>query len=391
VLLHEYAHHFLIGASRFAMPRWINEGAAEFFAAATFNDDGSVLIGRAAQHRGPELFNGDPIDVRELLDAPPYDPQDRGNRRNAFYGYSWLLYHHLTFSDERTGQLRQYQLNVVQGMPSLAAAQAAFGDLDALERELSAYKRSRMLTLKLPAEKLTTAAVSVRPLSAGEAAMMPLQIRSQRGVNAQEATEILVEARQIATRYPDDPGVLTALAEAEYDAGNDAEAIAAADAAIARDSQRANAYVQKGYAMFRQAQALGNQPAAYEAAMQPFSALNSIENDHPLPLVYYYRSYVERGANPPENARAALERAADLAPCDQQLQLNAGLMLMGEGKNAIARNFLAPVAANPHGGGFAAKAKQLIAVLAEVPDGTVVDVRTLPNPVETPDLSDAAD
>ena len=51
VMLHEYAHHFLISASRFPMPRWWNEGAAEFFAAATFNDDGSLLIGRAAQHQ----------------------------------------------------------------------------------------------------------------------------------------------------------------------------------------------------------------------------------------------------------------------------------------------------------------------------------------------------
>lgn len=391
VLLHEYAHHFLIGASRFAMPRWINEGAAEFFAAATFNDDGSILIGRAAQHRGPELFNGEPVKIRDLLDAPPYDPQDRGNRRDAFYGYSWLLYHYLTFSDDRVGQMRQYQLNVIQGMPSLAAAQAAFGDLDALERELRAYKRSRMLTLKLAPEKLTTGAVSLRPLSEGEAAMMPLQIRSQRGVDAGEAAEILVKAREIAARYPDDPGVMTALAEAEFDAGNDAEAIAAANRAIARDPSRANAYVQKGFAMFRQAQVMGDQTAAFEAAMQPFTALNKIENDHPLPLIYYYRSYVGRGSEPPENARAALERAAELAPFDQQLQLNAAFMLIGEGKNSIASSFLAPVAANPHGGGLAAKARQLMGVLADVPDGTITDVRNLPDPVDTPDLSDAAD
>ena len=28
VLLHEYAHHFLISSSRYAMPRWLSEGAA---------------------------------------------------------------------------------------------------------------------------------------------------------------------------------------------------------------------------------------------------------------------------------------------------------------------------------------------------------------------------
>lgn len=56
VLLHEYAHHFLMTSSRFSMPRWMNEGAAEFFAAATFNRDGSLLIGRAAQHRAYETL-----------------------------------------------------------------------------------------------------------------------------------------------------------------------------------------------------------------------------------------------------------------------------------------------------------------------------------------------
>ncbi len=110
-----------------------------------------------------------------------------------------------------------------------------------------------------------------------------------------------------------------------------------------------------------------------------------------LPLVYYYRSYVERGAEPPENARAALERASQLAPFDQGLQLSAGIMLIGEAKNAIAREFLAPLAADPHGSPAAKRARQLIAAVTSVPDGTVVDVSTLPEEVETPDLSGAAE
>ena len=56
VLLHEYAHHFFIASSRFAMPRWLSEGAAEFFASARFPQDGSVQIGRPANHRAVELY-----------------------------------------------------------------------------------------------------------------------------------------------------------------------------------------------------------------------------------------------------------------------------------------------------------------------------------------------
>ena len=376
VLLHEYAHHFLTSSSRVPMPRWLSEGAAEFFAAATFNDDGSLMIGRAAQHRAGELVRADPVHVRELLDPELYKQQKSG-RYDAFYGKSWLLYHYLTFSKEREGQLAQYQLNMVDGMGSLAAGEAAFGNLDALERELKSYLRGQFMTFVINREKLATGTVTLRKFPPGEADIMPLVIRSQRGVNAEEAADILAEARTIATRHPQDPGVLAALAEAEFDSGNDAEAISAADRALSLDPANKNALIQKGYALFRQAPKADDRAAAFAAAMRPFEALNALENDHPLPLIYYFRSYAERGAVPPENARAALARAAELAPFDLGLQLTTAMMLITERKHSEARFFLAPIAASPHGGRAAEKARQLLDLLAQTPDGERLDVGRL--------------
>jgi Flp pilus assembly protein TadD len=376
VLLHEYAHHFLTSSSRVPMPRWLGEGAAEFFAAATFNDDGSLMIGRAAQHRAGELVRADPVHVRELLDPELYKQQKSG-RYDAFYGKSWMLYHYLTFSKEREGQLAQYQLNMVDGMGSLAAGEAAFGNLDALERELKSYLRGQFMTFVINREKLAIGTVTLRKLPPGEAEIMPLVIRSQRGVNAEEAADILAEARTIATRHPQDPGVLAALAEAEFDAGNDAEAISAADRALSLDPANKNALIQKGYALFRQAPKADDRAAAFAAAMRPFEALNALENDHPLPLIYYFRSYAERGAVPPENARAALARAAELAPFDLGLQLTTAMMLITERKHSEARFFLAPIAASPHGGRAAEKARQLLDLLAQTPDGERLDVGRL--------------
>jgi tetratricopeptide (TPR) repeat protein len=385
VLLHEYAHHFLISSSRVPMPRWLSEGAAEFFAAATFNDDGGLMIGRAAQHRAGELVRADPVHVRELLDPELYK-QQKSSRYDAFYGKSWLLYHYLTFSKERSGQLRQYQINMLEGMGSLAAGEAAFGDLDVLERELKAYLRSRFMTFVLRPDQLSAGAISVRKLRPGEAEVMPLVIRSKRGVDPEEAAEILIEARAVATCHPDDPAVLAALAEAEFDAGNDAEAIAAADRAIAIDPGTKNALVQKGYALFRQAKEADDRQAAFDAAMKPFAALNALENDHPLPLIYYFRSYAERGTVPPENARAALARAAELAPFDQGLQLTTALMLVGDRKYTDALFFLAPIAASPHGGRAANRAKRLMEVMAQTPDGEPLEISMLGVDYETPDI-----
>jgi tetratricopeptide (TPR) repeat protein len=377
VLLHEYAHHFLMTATPIAMPRWMNEGAAEFYAAAGFDDDGSVRVGRPAQHRANELLYADPVHVRELLDAEGYERRPKGGY-GSFYGKSWLLYHYLTFSQERSGQLITYEKNLLAGMNSLAAGEAAFGDLDTLERELKSYIRTRQwLNIVLPSAKVPIGDITMRRLTAGEAAIMPLQIRSQRGVSREQAEALLPEVRAVAARFPDDAGVLAALAEAEHDAGNDAEAIAAADAAIARDPTRVNAYVQKGYALFRQARVAEDKEAAYAAAMQPFEALNAIENDHPLPLIYYYRRFAEQRKMPPENARAALEYASQLAPFDQQLRFNTATMMIREGKIALARDYLAPLAANPHGGRTTDLARQLRDKLAAVPDGTAADAQRL--------------
>lgn len=389
VLLHEYAHHFLMTATPIALPRWMNEGAAEFFAAAGFDDDGSVRVGRPAQHRAVELLTADPVHVRELLDAEGYDRQ-RGAGRDSFYGKSWLLYHYLTFSQERSGQLVAYQRNLLAGMTSLAAGEAAFGDLDTLERELKTYIRTRRwLNLALSPDKVPIGDIAIRRLTEGEAAIMPLQIRSQRGVNREQALEILPKAREIAARFPEDPGVLAALAEAEHDAGNDAEAIAAADAALARDPSRVNAYVQKGFALFRLARETQGEArdAAYAAAMEPFAALNALENDHPLPLIYYFRSFTERGEAPEENARAALERASQLAPFDQELRFNVAMKMVVERKNALAAQVLLPVATDPHNSGRSARARQLMALLERTPDGEQLDLRSLREDVETPDVS----
>ncbi|MCU0946657.1 MAG: hypothetical protein MUF47_00180 [Porphyrobacter sp.] len=371
VLLHEYAHHFLMSSSGFAMPRWLNEGAAEFFAATSFGKDGSVKMGRAARHRVGELMFGDTLTVRDLLAAGPRrEGAARGD--NSFYGHSWLLYHYLTFREERAGQLTTYQRALVSGKTSLEAGEAAFGNLDALNTEVRAYLRSgKTMSFAIPPDRLQIGAVKMRALSEGEAAMMDVAIRSQRGVNSAQAAELVTQARTIAARYPDDPGVLTALAEAEYDAGNDAAAIAAAEAALARDPQATNAHVQQGLALFRQAARADNKAAAYAKAMQPFEKLNAIENDHPLPLIHYFQSYTRRGVRPPENARAALERAAQLAPFDMGLKLNVALMLLTEGKIELARAFLQPVAVNPHGGRLAGNAQRLLDKLAGLPEGPI--------------------
>lgn len=369
ILLHEYAHHFLFSANPFPMPLWMVEGGAEFFASAEFGADGSVKIGMPARHRGGELFFARDVSAAQLVDPELYT-FDRTKGYDAFYGKSWLLYHYLIFEPERKGQLRTYLAGLLQGKSPREAAEEAFGDLRTLEMNLERYMRERtMMSLVLSPEKLEQPTVALRPLTEGEVAILPVRLRSRRGVDRERAFALLGQAREIAGRFPGDAAVLSALAEAEYDAGNDAEAIAAADAALAIDAGQVNAYVQKGYALFRRAGEAEpeRQEAAYREAMRPFSALNRRENDHPLPLIHYFRSFAERGAEPPEIAVQGLERAAELAPFDLSLRLNLARRQAFEGRLADARHNLTPVAYHPHGGGISEYARAILQRLESGP------------------------
>lgn len=376
VLLHEYAHHFLLTADRFAMPRWVDEGAAEFFASAKFGRDGSVSIGRPAVHRAGELLYAADVKVEELLDHALYE-KNRGKRYDAFYGRAWGLYHYLVMDEfeagPRQGQLSTYARLLVSGKSEREAATGAFGDLKQLEKDLDAYlRRGKLSGFVFTPEQIPSVSVTTAALSAGEAAVMPLRIRSQRGVNREEALALVPKVREVAARFPQDAAVLAALAEAEHDAGNDEAAIAAADKAIALDPSQTNAYVQKGYALFRLAQSAEPEKkvAAFKAAMKPFQALNKVENDHPLPLIYFYRSFAERGEQPPELARRALEHASDLAPFDHGLTFEAAIMQAQEGRIGLASSNLRALAANPHGGALADTARKLAEEISKLAEGT---------------------
>lgn len=376
-VLHEYAHHFLISSSRSAMPRWLSEGSAEYFSSARFNPDGSVDIGLPNNARAYEISQAAPVSLRELLDYDLYK-QNRGNRYDAFYGRAWLLYHYLRFNPDRQGQLVNYWQKVATGMDSLEAGEMVFGDLDVLERELRSYGRERnMKGMRWPGSEIQIGAISTAALSEGHAAMMDIQMQSKRGVSREQALEMLPSARSIAQRYPEDAAALAALAEVEYDAGNDAAAIAAADRAIAIDPNIKNAYVQSGYAQFRQAakvEGRAERKEAYQAAMRPFEALNALEPDHTQPLIYYYRSFALSGGTIPEDAKFALERATQLAPFDQRLAIQVAIMHARDGNTDITELLLAPVAADPHGGRQADIAKLMLAALEDAEPNSPFDL-----------------
>lgn len=359
ILLHEYAHHFMFSVFSGSPPLWMAEGFAEFYASAKFEKGGAVGLGLPADHRAAELVLAQEVPLDMLLSTRKYR-ENASKRYDAFYGRSWLLFHYLTFSDNRPGQMADYLRRIDAGQGEEAAAANAFGDLAVLDKELGSYMKQRRMTyLRLGPERIQSAEINIRTLSKGEAAILPVVMRSRRGVNEEQAKIVVEEARKIAASYPEEAFVQTALAEAEYDAGDNDAAIAAADRALARDPQAINAAIQKIYAQFSMADDDGKD-GQWPKVRQAIAAANAIENDNPIPLMYFFRTFAREGKTPPDMAVHGLERALVLAPYDTALRLNLGQHQIKQGELEAAQMTLRPLLNHPHDSELAEFARKLL-------------------------------
>ena len=369
VLFHEYTHHFLLANVPFAYPLWLGEGLAEFHGTSVVTEKGAVQVGLPPQYRGAGLMIGNPIPIEQLF-APTAKPGD-GQFWDVFYGRSWLLTHMLTFG-ERSAQFPVYLRLIDEGKSSLDAARTAFGDLKLLDREMNSAVGKQFRGAVISADKLKVAAVTTRTLTPGEAAMMPVRLKSDRGVNRAEALALLPEARRRAAPFPNEAAVQTALAEAEYDAGNDAEAEAAVDRALAADPKSREALMYKGrVAMRKLVTAKSFDAAAWQRARRWFIRANALDPNAAEPLMLNYQTYLAANEKPTANAVAGLERAFDLSRQDTSLRFNLAMQRLRDNQPAAARALLQPIATNPHSG----KPTRAAAVIAAIDAGNAADAR----------------
>ena len=362
ILLHEYAHHLMWSISPHAVyPAWFVEGFAELYATAEFKENGGVAIGLPPQYRAGILMTGNNLPIDKMLRADTL--KLTSEQRHGLYGRGWLLTHYLMIAKQRPGQLAAYLDALNAGKPPLEAAQA-FGDLRKLDGELERYKKGKIAGYLVSPVEAAKIDVTLRKLTAGEAATMNLRIRSKRGVNAKTAPDVYSDARKAAAAFPNDAGAQIVLAEAAYDVRDFATAEAAADRAIAADPKAVHAWLYKAMARMALARKAADKSKETLAAIRrAIAAGNKLEPDHPRLLVLYYRSFVDFGLPPSENAKHGLARAFDLAPQDDRLRFNAAGMFLKEGNKTEARAMLAPLAYSPHGRGLAKRAAELIAIL----------------------------
>lgn len=363
VIRHEYSHHFMFdNYDNGAMPLWYVEGFAEFHATAITQPDGSVVFGQAPAYRAGALLANDSLSVKDVLSA---DTQRLdGSQLDVLYGKGWALVHYLTFEPSRRGQLAAYMAAINAGKAPLDAA-TVFGDLGQLNKDVSRYvRRPKLTAMTIPADKLVIAEPTLRKLTAGEAATMPMRIRSKAGVDARSAPGVYARAMAAAKPFPNDPGAQLELAEAAYDANAYGESLAAANRAIAAEPGREKAYIYRGKALMALARAAksGN-PATWDEVRTAFLKANTLDPDDPEALANFYRSFPAAGRAPTANASAALYKALDYAREDEALRFEVAQEYLSRHDTAKARETLKTLAYSPHQGKASKRASDLIAAI----------------------------
>lgn len=391
ILLHEYTHHLMWSIAPDAVhPSWFIEGFAELFATADFKDGGAVALGLPPQYRARTLMSGNNLPIEKMLVADTLKLTPL--QRDALYGRGWLLTHYCVIAKKCGAQLAAYLAAMSAGKPSLEAAQA-FGDLGAFDKALERYKRGGIGAFLVEPVGAAKVEVALRKLTAGEAATMDVRIRSKNGVNAKTAPAVYADAQKAAAAYPNDAGAQIVLAETAYDVRDFAAAEAAADRAIAANPQASEAYLYKAMARIAIAHKARDRSKETLGAIRKIIAQgNRLETEDPKLLILYYRSFVDFGLPPNENAKLGLAHAFDLAPQDDRLRFNTARMYLTDGNNAEARRLLAPLAYSPHGRGLAQRAAAMIATIDK---GDVQGaIKSLDNegnaPDDTPDDGEAS-
>ena len=171
-IYHEYTHLQFRGTEDW-MPLWLNEGLAEFFQNTDFHEK-EVLLGEPNADDILYLRQSSLIPLTTLLrvdkKSPYYHQEEKGS---VFYAEAWALTHYLQVNDrlKNTKRVGDYMARMSHHEDSVVAAQEAFGDLKALERQLGFYIQGaqyKQFVLSSAVAAIDPASYKVRVLTQAE-------------------------------------------------------------------------------------------------------------------------------------------------------------------------------------------------------------------------------
>jgi Flp pilus assembly protein TadD len=201
-IYHEYTH---VQFRKFEswMPLWLNEGIAEFYENTVIHDK-NVEVGQTSVNDILFLRENRLIPLTTLFQvdykSPYYHEENKGN---IFYAESWALTHFLINTDyeNKTQKVTDYVRAINQGKDSISAAQEAFGDLNALQKQLEFYIRAgnyKEFMMNSAVAPIDESYYKIRQLSQNEADAYRAEFLAQEGrlVDAKAILDAILKTDQ---------------------------------------------------------------------------------------------------------------------------------------------------------------------------------------------------
>lgn len=373
VLFHEYAHHFFYQNFAVPAPAWFSEGFADYVSSSEVPESGGWSIGRPLAHRRDALLNGGQVPIRDLLTG-----KDRRNHLLSFYAWSWGLTRFLYSAPQGRGsKISQYLSLLNDGVEHISAAEQAFGDLDAFERELAQFAISDK-TFRRSSNPLQFATeIELSELDSIESQLIELRLMRLNGSLTEDGLERL---REFAAQTDASADAWYELAQAQLsfvDGPNVAiepeilNAIQSAiDRSLALNPEHMRANVLQGRILLQASEdAPSEQVAAgmVETAIKHFRRATAKTPSHPWPIFNLARGLQFQGSAEGERSEL-ITRAFELAPESVQIRFSYAADLANNGAIDRAIALLAIVANDPHGRG--GSAATMIERLQEMRDRT---------------------
>jgi hypothetical protein len=243
-------------------------------------------------------------------------------------------------------KLQAYLAALGRGDQPLPAAEAAFGDLDALESALNSYLKSNLLAVTYDPIGDYRGPLAISKLPAADAALVRPVMRRRSGYEL-AATGADLEA--LAIRNPGHAATWFEVALVRFDLANRAPlseiaakqelAEAAVDKALALDPKHGRANLLKAELRMRAlSRAKETDPTKWREVRAFVYNANQADPNDPAPLFTWFDTYTWQGKPPSETARAGLARAFALEPevPDLRAQYAFDLVRQGQFDKAIA-------------------------------------------------------
>jgi tetratricopeptide (TPR) repeat protein len=363
-VLGAYALHFFSENFPFRQPRWLIKGAAIYYSSIDIRPD-SVVVGKP-----PALFDNEQLAkkmgqiARVIAERGDDWTSQEKQRRDA---QSALLVRYLWSDPDRKARLATYLDRIEGGDRDLNATWGeVFGQpVDTLEASLASFLRDEPVLTTIPRPTAPPPVIKIHRMPAGANDLI-LELQQLKAGFTANRPALLARFRKAAARRPDERYSRQALARAEITIGDRNKGERLLEQLLREDPGNLEALRLMGSSKLYRAAADPAQRVSMQASARPYLARADAIEPNDYQTLFLLAQTMANGDTPSPERLALLRRAVTLAPEVAKIRLTAAVafLLANDTQNAFL--LLKPISADPYGGPEAAKAKELLDLMASV-------------------------